>query len=67
MRSTTGIRMNRPGPFGLGSSRPSRKTMPRSYSRATLIAENRNRTIRNSRIAMMISAALIRGSYVCTP
>ena len=39
IRSTIGIRRKRPGPFGSGSSRPSRKTMPRSYSRATLIAE----------------------------
>src|SRR3954453_13205650 len=42
IRSTTGIRMKSPGPFGSGSSRPRRKTMPRSYSRATLIAEIRN-------------------------
>src|SRR5205809_7286463 len=33
IRSTIGIRMKRPGPFGAGSSRPSRKMMPRSYSR----------------------------------
>src|SRR4051812_14706263 len=57
--STTGISRKRPGPFGTGSKRPSRKTMPRSYSRATLIAEKRNRTTRNSRIAMMTRAALI--------
>ena len=38
IRSTIGISRKRPGPFGAGSSRPSRKTMPRSYSRATLIA-----------------------------
>ena len=31
----------RPGPFGGWSSRPSRKTTPRSYSRATLIAAKR--------------------------
>src|SRR6266550_2948237 len=58
IRSTTGMRMNRPGPFGCGSNRPSRKTMPRSYSRATLIAAKRNNTIRNRRIAMMTRAAL---------
>src|SRR6478672_6308613 len=44
MRSTIGMRMKSPGPFGSGSSRPRRKMMPRSYSRATLIAENRNST-----------------------
>ncbi len=38
IRSTIGISKKRPGPFGSGKSRPSRKTMPRSYSRATLIA-----------------------------
>ena len=27
--------MNSPGPLGSGRSRPSRKTIPRSYSRAT--------------------------------
>src|SRR6476660_9434007 len=39
IRSTTGISRNSPGPFGGSSSRPSRKTTPRSYSRATRIAE----------------------------
>ena len=46
IRSTTGISRKSPGPFGSGKSRPSRKTMPRSYSRATLIAEIRKRTTR---------------------
>jgi hypothetical protein len=55
--STTGIRMKRPGPFGSGSSRPSRKMMPRSYSRATLIAEIRKRTSRKARTMMTISTA----------
>jgi hypothetical protein len=50
----------RPGPFGFGSNRPSRKTMPRSYSRATLIAEKRKRTIRRSRTAATMIAALMR-------
>src|SRR2546421_10099047 len=63
IRSTIGIRMKSPGPFGAGSRRPRRKTMPRSYSRATLIAENRKRTIRNRRIAMMTRAALTDRSY----
>src|SRR5690349_22412497 len=67
IRSTTGISRNSPGPFGAGSRRPSLKTIPRSYSRATLIAAKRNRTIRNSRIAMMMSAASITGSYVGAP
>ena len=40
IRSTIGIRMNRPGPFGGSSSRPRRKTTPRSYSRATLTADD---------------------------
>src|SRR5690242_5030699 len=56
IRSTTGISRKRPGPFGSGSSRPRRKMIPRSYSRATLIAETRNRTIRKSRIATRIRA-----------
>src|SRR5947199_6406466 len=46
IRSTTGMSRKRPGPFGSGSNRPSRKTMPRSYSRATLIAEIKKRTSR---------------------
>ena len=44
IRSTIGIRMKRPGPFGGSSSRPRRKTTPRSYSRATLIAASRKST-----------------------
>src|SRR5712692_8337463 len=40
IRSMIGISRKRPGPFGSGSRRPSRKMMPRSYSRATLIAES---------------------------
>ena len=35
IRSTIGIRMKSPGPFGSGSRRPRRKITPRSYSRAT--------------------------------
>src|SRR6266508_2797980 len=66
IRSTTGIRMKRPGPFGWGRSRPSRKMIPRSYSRATLIAENRKRTIRNRSAAAMKIAAFMGGSYVPT-
>src|SRR5439155_7046525 len=49
MRSTTGISRKRPGPFGSGNSRPSRNTIPRSYSRSTLIAEIRKRTTSKSR------------------
>src|SRR3954469_25562970 len=51
MRSTTGISTNSPGPFGCGSSRPSRKTMPRSYSRATLIAAIKKRNTKNATTA----------------
>src|SRR5919204_274782 len=59
IRSTTGMSRKSPGPFGLGSSRPSRKTIPRSYSRATLIAEKRNSTTRKTTIAKTISTALM--------
>src|SRR6476646_6304660 len=61
IRSTIGIRRNRPGPFGSASSRPRRKMIPRSYSRATLIAANRKSTTRKSRIATRIRAAAIDG------
>src|SRR3954465_3220056 len=57
IRSTIGISRNRPGPFGSASNRPSRKMIPRSYSRATLIAETRKRITRKSRIATRINAA----------
>src|SRR5437763_10687191 len=57
IRSTIGIRRKRPGPFGSARRRPRRNTIPRSYSRATLIAEIRNSTSRNRRIAMMTRAA----------
>src|SRR6266498_1457841 len=63
IRSTTGIRMKRPGPFGSGRSRPRRKTMPRSYSRATLIAEMRNRTTRNRTTTRATIAAVTGRSY----
>ena len=64
IRSTIGISRNRPGPFGSASSRPRRKMIPRSYSRATLIAEIRKSTTRKSRIATRIRAAAIElGSY----
>src|SRR4051794_40610183 len=63
IRSTIGISRNRPGPFGSAISRPSRKTIPRSYSRATLIAEIRKSTTRKSRIATRINAAATAGSY----
>src|SRR4051812_28069691 len=59
IRSTTGISRNSPGPFGSASRRPSRKMIPRSYSRATLIAETRKSTTRKSWIATRISAAAI--------
>src|SRR5438874_11105270 len=58
IRSTIGIRMKRPGPFGCGSNLPRRKTIPRSYSRATLIAEIRNSTSSKSRTATTIKTAL---------
>src|SRR3954464_9959902 len=54
--STTGIRKNSPGPFGCASSRPSRKTIPRSYSRATLIAAVRKSRIRKTIAARAMSA-----------
>src|ERR1700756_1783995 len=57
MRSTIGISRKSPGPFGSGSRRPRRKTMPRSYSRATLIAEIRKRTIRKTTTASATSPA----------
>src|SRR5688572_27505886 len=51
-----GMRRKRPGPLGSGSSRPSRKTTPRSYSRATLIAANRNISTRKAAAAIAIRA-----------
>src|SRR2546421_6906267 len=51
IRSTIGIRRKRPGPLGSGSNRPRRKTIPRSYSRATLIAAIRNSSRRKTRTA----------------
>src|SRR5215218_3515079 len=60
IRSTIGISRNSPGPFGCGSSRPSRKTIPRSYSRATLIADTRNRTAKNRMIAATIRYSMPR-------
>jgi hypothetical protein len=57
IRSITGMRRKRPGPFGSGSSRPRRKITPRSYSRATLIAAKRNRTTRKMTTAAMMYAA----------
>src|SRR6266480_5784721 len=51
IRSTIGIRRKRPGPFGGSSSRPRRNTTPRSYSRATLIAEIRKSRTRKTRNA----------------
>jgi hypothetical protein len=65
IRSTIGIRMNRPGPFGSEKRRPSRKTIARSYSRATLIAEIRNNTSSKSKIATMISAAGMSSPFEC--
>src|SRR5712692_3955289 len=64
IRSTIGIRMKRPGPFGSGSSRPSRKTMPRSYSRATLIAEKRKRTTTKRMTANAMRAAAMGGTLL---
>ena len=57
IRSTIGIRMMRPGPFGSGSRRPSRKTMPRSYSRATLMAPIANSSRRKRTTAKTMTAA----------
>src|SRR6187549_1607032 len=57
IRSTIGISRKRPGPLGSASSRPRRKMIPRSYSRATLIAEIRKSTTRKSRIPPRIRAA----------
>src|ERR671931_629657 len=63
IRSTTGIRRKRPGPFGCGSRRPRRKTIPRSYSRATLIAEMRKSRTRKRRTTTMTIAAVTERSY----
>src|SRR5690349_12143454 len=51
--------MKRPGPFGSGRRRPRRKTIPRSYSRATLIALTRKRMSRKRTTARATSAAAI--------
>ena len=58
IRSMTGISRKRPGPFGSGSSRPSRKMTPRSYSRATLTAAKRNRTTTTSTATRTIRPAV---------
>src|SRR5947208_18423 len=58
IRSTTGISRKRPGPFGSGRRRPSRKTIPRSYSRATLIAEIKKRTSRKRTTTRTTTAAV---------
>src|ERR1041385_3339435 len=58
IRSTIGIRMKRPGPFGCGSSRPSRNTIPRSYSRAPLIALIANSKTKKTTTARTTRAAL---------
>src|SRR5215213_7655767 len=60
IRSMIGISRKSPGPLGCASRRPSRKMMPRSYSRATLIALSRNRTRRNAKTRTMTSAAVMR-------
>src|SRR5690242_26401 len=59
IRSTIGISRKRPGPFGSGKSRPRRKTIPRSYSRATLRALTRNSSSRKSRTTRMTTTAVI--------
>src|SRR5690349_19281955 len=58
IRSTIGMSRKRPGPFGSGKSRPSRKTMPRSYSRATFRALIRNSTSRNRTTTRTTTAAV---------
>src|SRR5262249_50409648 len=63
IRSTTGMRKKRPGPFGSGSSRPRRKTMARSYSRATLSAPIRNSTTTRRTTASAIQTAVTARSY----
>src|SRR2546423_13921772 len=57
IRSTIGISRKSPGPLGSGNNRPSRKTMPRSYSRATLIAETRKRMTRKTTTAIATNPA----------
>src|SRR5712691_1960531 len=57
IRSTIGISTKSPGPFGSGNRRPRRKMIPRSYSRATLIAEIRKRTTRKRTTARATSPA----------
>src|SRR5262249_32667007 len=58
MRSTIGIRKNSPGPLGSWTRRPSRKTMPRSYSRRTLTAAIAYSSTQNTPITKTISAAV---------
>ena len=61
IRSTIGISRKRPGPFGSGSRRPSRKMMPRSYSRATLTAANRKSSTRTTTMTTTTMAAVMTG------
>src|SRR5262245_51919445 len=63
IRSTIGIRKNSPGPFGSASRRPSRKTMARSYSRATLSAPIRNSTTTSRTTTSAMTAAVMGRSY----
>src|SRR5439155_17731607 len=63
IRSTIGISRKRPGPFGSGSSRPSRKMIPRSYSRATLTAASR----KSSRMTATATTATIAAVIEVSP
>src|SRR3954447_7797344 len=64
IRSTTGIRMNSPGPFGSGSSRPSRNTIARSYSRITLIALMTNSSTMKTTTTRITRAAVTMPSLL---
>jgi hypothetical protein len=56
--SMIGISRKRPGPFGGDFSRPRRKMTPRSYSRATRIADESRINSRTATAATAIRAAI---------
>ncbi len=57
--STTGILRKSPGPFGGSSRRPSRNMTPRSYSRATRMADSAKMTTRKKTTPSPIRAAFM--------
>src|SRR2546430_767798 len=58
IRSMIGISRKSPGPLGSGSSRPNRKTIPRSYSRATLTAATRKSSRMTATMTMTTTTAV---------